>query len=132
MSNHVVHEVLVARFGRIAPTIPVTDIDQALRFYRDVLGFVVTFTNGDPISFAVINQGDAELHLGVQPDKAGSSHAHLMVDDLNGIHHALQQAGIPILQPPTVQPWGLRDLLVADPDGNSFEIAEQLSEPASA
>ena len=122
----------MARFGRVAPTIPVTDIERALRFYRDVLGFVVAFTNADPVSFAVINQGDAQLHLGVQPDKAGSIHAHLMVDDLDGIHDALRQAGIAIRQTPTVQSWGLRDLIVADPDGNSFEIAERLSEPASA
>jgi catechol 2,3-dioxygenase-like lactoylglutathione lyase family enzyme len=125
-------EVLMAIFGRVAPTIPVTDIDHALRFYRDVLGFVVAFTNGDPVSFAVIKQGDAQLHLGVQPGKAGSMHAHLMVDDLDGIHNALRQAGIPIRQPPTIQPWGLRDLVVADPDGNSFEIAEPVGEAASA
>lgn len=122
----------MAKFGRVAPTVPVTDIDQALRFYRDVLGFVVAFTNGDPVSFAVINQGDAQLHLSVQPETAGSIHAHLMVDDLDSIHDALRQAGISIRQPPTIQPWRLRDLVVADPDGNSFEIAEPLNEPASA
>ncbi len=51
----------MARFGRVAPTIPVTDIDHALRFYRDVLGFDVEFTNGDPVSFAVIKQGEAAI-----------------------------------------------------------------------
>ncbi len=121
----------MARFGRVAPTIPVTDIDRALRFYGDVLGFVVSFTNGDPVSLAVINQGDAELHLGIDRDKAGSSHTHLMVDNLDEVHDALRQAGVPIRQPPKVQPWGLRDLVVSDPDGNSFEFAEPLSEPAS-
>ncbi len=122
----------MAIFGRVAPTIPVRNIDHALRFYRDVLGFDVAFTNGDPVLFAVIKQGNAELHLGVQPGKAGTTHAHLMVDDLDGILDALRQAGIPIRQPPTVQPWGLRDLVVADPDGNSFEIAKFVNEPASA
>ena len=122
----------MAVFGRVAPTIPVRDIERALRFYRDVLGFDVAFTNGEAVSFAVVQQGEAQLHLCVQPDKAGSAHAHLMVDDLDGVHDALRQAGIPIRQPPTVQPWGLRDLVVADPDGNSFEIAQPVSEAASA
>ena len=121
----------MATFGRVAPTIPVTDIDRALWFYRDVLGFDVVFTNGDPVSFAVINQGAAQLHLIVQPDKAGLAHAHLMVDDLDEIHEALKHANITIRQPPTVQPWGLRDLVAADPDGNTFEIAEPVNEPAS-
>jgi catechol 2,3-dioxygenase-like lactoylglutathione lyase family enzyme len=132
ISNRVVDQVLMVRFGRVAPTIPVTNIDRALRFYRDVLGFVVAFTNGDPVSFAAITQGDAELHLSVQPDQAGLTHAHLMVDDLDDIHDVLLQAGIPIRQAPTIQSWGLRDLVVADPDGNSLEIAEPVSKRAPA
>lgn len=54
ISNRRFYEVLMPRFGRVAPTVPVTDIDHALRFYRDVLGFVVAFTNGNPVSFAVM------------------------------------------------------------------------------
>lgn len=111
-------------FGRIAPSVPVADMDRALAFYRDVLGFAVTFTNGNPICFAALKQGDAELHLGVQPAKAGSFHAHLMIDELDPIYERLQQAGTTIKQPPKRQPWGLRDIVIADPDGNTFEIAE--------
>ena len=114
----------MATFGRIAPTVPVADIERSLRFYRDVLGFEVQFTNGEPVSFAVVKQGGAELHLQVQPGKAGSLHAHLMVDDLDLVYERLQHAGAAIRQPPTVQPWGLRDLVVADADGNTFEIAQ--------
>lgn len=111
-------------FGRVAPAIPVADMERALRFYRDVLGFRVSFTNGNPTSFAVINQGAAELHLGVQPGKAGSAHAHLMVDDLDAVYDRLVQAGATVRQAPKVQEWGLRDFVIADPDGNTFEIAE--------
>ena len=114
----------MATFGRIAPTLPVTDIERALQFYRDLLGFEVQFTNGEPVSFAVVKQGGAELHLEVQPGKTGSLHAHLMVDDLDLVYERLQHAGAAIRQPPKVQPWGLRDIVVADPDGNTFEIAQ--------
>lgn len=110
-------------FGRVAPTVPVRDIERALRFYRDVLGFSVTFTNGEPISFAAIAQGDARLHLEVQSAREGTIHFHLMVDDLSAVAEALRQNGVTLLQQPTVQPWGLQDLIVADLDGNSFEIA---------
>lgn len=119
------------RFGRVSPTIPVTDIGLALGFYRDVLGFNVVFTNGEPIAFAVLQQGDVQLHLATQPDKAGSVHAHLMVDDLDGVHAALHQAKVILRQGPQRQPWGLRDLVVADMDGNTFEIAEPIRTPAS-
>lgn len=111
-------------FGRVAPTVPVADMERALRFYRDVLGFTVSFTNGVPATFAVINQGSAQLHLGVQPSKAGSLHAHIMVDDLDAVHERLVRAGATLRQAPQVQEWGLRDIVIADPDGNTFEIAE--------
>ena len=122
----------MATFGRVAPTVPVKDIEHALQFYRDVLGFEVIFTNGEPVTFAVINQGDTQLHLRVIPEQAGSLHAHLMVDDLDAIHNAFQQAGISVRQLPTIQPWGLRDLIVTDPDGNCFEIAEPVREWAAS
>ena|SRR5688572_5214537 len=119
-------------FGRVAPAVPVADVQRALRFYEGALGFSVTFTNGNPVSFAAIRQGGAELHLSVQPQKAGSSHAHIMVDDLDAVYERLVQAGASIRQSPKVQEWGLRDMVVADPDGNTLEIAEPAGEGASA
>jgi catechol 2,3-dioxygenase-like lactoylglutathione lyase family enzyme len=117
-------------FGRVAPTIPVRDLSRALHFYEGVLGFRVAFTNGDPVSFAVVKQGDAEFHLSVQPAKAGSSHVHVMVDDLDGVYERLQKARVTVKQPPKLQPWGLRDIVIADPDGNTFEVAQSVSESA--
>jgi len=87
-------------FGRVSPTIPVADLDRALQFYCGVLGFAVGFTNGDPVSFAVIEQGEAQLHLCVKPAAAGSSHNHVLVDDLDGVFGRLQQAGVAVQQPP--------------------------------
>ena len=107
-------------------------MERALRFYRDVLGFTASFTNGDPVAFAVVRQGDAQLHLGVEPGKAGSSHVHIMVDDLDAVYQRLVNSGAAVRQAPTVQEWGLRDIVIADPDGNTFEIAEPARDPASA
>ena len=119
----------MAKFGRVAPSIPVADMQRALQFYRDVLGFSMTFTNGNPISFAIIKQGDAQLHLGVAPGKAGSFHAHIMVDHLEAVYQRLVQASATIRQAPKIQSWGLRDIVIADPDGNTFELAEPIAEP---
>jgi catechol 2,3-dioxygenase-like lactoylglutathione lyase family enzyme len=122
----------MATFGRVAPSIPVADIQRAIQFYRDVLGFKVSFTNGEPVSFAVMSQGGAELHLGVQPGKAGSSHAHILVDDLDAVYQRLVRTGATVRQAPQVQEWGLRDIVIADPDGNTFEIAEPVGESPDA
>ena len=110
-------------FHRVAPSIYVADLDRAVRFYREALGFSLIHLD-EPPRRAVVTQGSAVLHLDLRPDKAGTSTTHMMVDDLDTVAALLASAGVKLLQPPTVQPWGLRDLSVADPDGNVFELAE--------
>src|SRR5688572_24892029 len=118
-------------FGRVAPTIYVQDIHRALEFYRDAFGFEVQFTNGEPVLFAVIAQGSAELHLIVEPKNAGSCHAHIMVDDVDKLHDQLQRANATIRQAPKVQEWGLKDIIATDPDGNVFEFASPIEANSS-
>jgi uncharacterized glyoxalase superfamily protein PhnB len=54
-----------------------------------------------------------------------------MVSDLGSFYDKLVSAGAPVRQPPKVQQWGLRDIVVADQDGNTFEFAEPTDEPSS-
>jgi len=118
-------------FGRVTPSIYVHDMQRALEFYRDILGFSVVFTNGVPMSFAVLRQDAACIHLCVRPEGAGTCHAHIMLSDLDSLYDKLVGAGVIVRQAPKVQQWGLRDIVVADPDGNTFEFAELADEPAS-
>ena len=118
-------------FGRVTPSIYVRDMARSLEFYRDILGFSVAFTNGSPVSFAVLKQDAAYLHLSVRSEDAGSCHTHIMVSGLDSFYDRLVGAGVLVRQPPKVQPWGLRDIVLADIDGNTFEFAELITEPAS-
>ena len=118
-------------FGRATASIYVHDMQRSLEFYRDVFGFSVVFTNGTPVSFAVLRRDDAQVHLGVRPEAAGLCHARILLGDLDSFCDRLTAAGVVVRQAPKVQQWGLRDIVVADPDGNTFEFAEPLGEPAA-
>jgi catechol 2,3-dioxygenase-like lactoylglutathione lyase family enzyme len=118
-------------FSRGAPSIFVADLDRALRFYRDVLGFALECVDEPPVR-AVVTNGSAVLHLDRRPEKAGSSVTHMMVDNLDEVCGRLARGHAGLIQPPTVQPWGLRDIAVADPDGNVLELAEPVRKSASA
>jgi len=118
-------------FGRVSPSIYVRDMQQALEFYRDILGFSVVITNGSPVSFAVLRQDAAQIHLCVRPQSAGLCHTHIMLNDLDSLYDALMSAGVAVRQSPKVQPWGLRDIVVADQDGNTFEFAELILDTAA-
>ena len=116
------------RFGRTAPGIPVRDIEQALAFYRDALGMTVTFTNGDPVGFVILERDAAELHLTLAPTHRSGTHnvAHLMVSDAAAVHDRLVEHGARIVKGLRDHDFGLRAFVVADPDGNRLDIAEEL------
>jgi uncharacterized glyoxalase superfamily protein PhnB len=48
----------------------------------------------------------------------------LQVRDVDAAHDQLVANGAEILQPPEQQPWGLREMWVADPDGVRIAVIE--------
>lgn len=122
----------MTKFGRVAPGFHVRNIREAIDFWTDKLGFDVAFTNGDPPCFAIVKRDEAEVHLGVKPKAAGHCHCHIIVEGLDELYRSCERAGVTIKQPPRVQPWGLRDMIIADPDGNTLEIGEPVAQSKSS
>ena len=116
------------RFGRMAPTLPVADIERARDFYVRVLGFEKTFENGDPVGFMVLKQGAAELHLTLAPAHRPTTHnvAHLVVDDVDALHEVCQRHKVRILKGLRDMDFGMRAFVFADPDGNRIDVGAPL------
>ena len=119
------------RLGRVAATVPVTDIDRSLGFYRDLLGLAVAFTNGVPTGFVILRRDDAELHLTLVRDHRAGTHnvAHLMVDDATGLYEFLTQHGARVVKRLRDADYGLRGFVVCDPDGNRIDVGQVLTGP---
>jgi catechol 2,3-dioxygenase-like lactoylglutathione lyase family enzyme len=115
-------------FGRIASAIPVRDLDRALAFYVGVLGMHVTFENGDPTGFAILERDAAELHLTLARGHQASTHnvAHLMVTDATALHDHLSGHGVRIVKGLRDADYGLRGFVFADPDGNRIDVGQPL------
>lgn len=115
-------------FERIASTIPVSDMPRALAFYEGVLGMAMTFSNGDPVGFAILRRGNAELHLTlVKGHRAGSFNvAHLMVDDAAALHDYLAARGVRIVKRLRDAEYGLRGFVFADPDRNRIDVGQRI------
>jgi catechol 2,3-dioxygenase-like lactoylglutathione lyase family enzyme len=115
-----------ARFISIAPTVPVRDLDRALAFYVDRIGFAVTFRS--PV-FALI-QRDGQ-NLGLQRDfagnRAGSARFYVWTTAIDGLHADLLAKRTECLGDLAMREHGLRDFTLADPDGNEFGVGEAAS-----
>ena len=119
--------------------LPVTDLDRAVRWYRDVLGLEHTTTarvpEGVEIAFVVDASGaGAELFALDVPSaeawdgpiaalRRRTGHVAFSVDDLDATFaRALAAGGRAIWEPrPSPKP-GQRIAFVADPDGNLVEL----------
>jgi lactoylglutathione lyase len=105
------------------------DVDRALAFYTDVLGFVALPTEYD--TYRPIERDGIRLAL-QSVDFLGDDHPLLRggrdaprgqcvelvleVEDLDALHDRVRAAGVDAT-PIEHQPWGLRDFRVVDPEG---------------
>lgn len=110
----------------------VDDVDAAVAFYTDVLGFSVLSRPAPP--FADVVRGPLRLLLSgpqtsgarATPEKLagpGRNRIHLVVDDLDAELARLRVAGVEPLGDVVAGPGG-RQFLVADPAGNPVEVFE--------
>jgi catechol 2,3-dioxygenase-like lactoylglutathione lyase family enzyme len=118
-------------FGRIAATIPVTDMTRALDFYTRVMGMTKTFENGNPVGFAILKRDKGELFLSLDRHHKATTTGvcHLLISDARAFHDHCVKAGVRIIKGLRDQPYGLRDFIIADPDGNRIDIGQPISNP---
>lgn len=113
----------------------VDDVDAAVAFYTDVLGFTVLSRPAPP--FADVVRGHLRLLLSgpqtsgarATPDELagpGRNRIHLVVADLDAELMRLREAGVEPLGDVVAGPGG-RQVLVVDPAGNPVEVFEPAS-----
>lgn len=108
--------------------LPVSDVDRAISFYRDVVGFVldhdVSPGNGMRVVQLTPPRSACSISFGVGMG-AGTpvSNLHLVVDDLDAVRADLAAKGLEV-SPVQDMGGGVRYAFFADHDGNSWALQE--------
>lgn len=112
-------------FERIAPILPVKDLDAALDRYRR-LGFTAHAYDG-PQRYGFVDGGAVSLHLTEVGAGHPASAVYLYVDDADAVHEAWS-AAVPEghFHAPEDKPWGLREFTFVDPDGTVHRVGSPL------
>jgi lactoylglutathione lyase len=114
-------------FHGATPILQVADLARSLRFYRDLLGFELTYRfpeDGDPVFVSLeVPGGTVGLAAGDGPVESASTAIFAYTDDVDAAFAALRAAGATVVAEPADQPWGERLASVADPDGYTVHIA---------
>ena len=101
----------------------VSDITASLAYYRDVLGFEVTFEYGQPPSYACLCRDEVGLHLlaaAATKRMPGHGGICIFVSDVDQVYAELSGRGAGLLNRPEDRDYGMRDFDVVDADGNQL------------
>lgn len=112
----------------------VDDVDAAVRFYTDVLGFELNQQFGP--AMAIVERGDLRLWLagptasasrpmpdGSKPQPGGWNRFVLQVEDLAALVERLTSKGV-VFRNTIVEGPGGKQILCCDPSGNVVELFE--------
>lgn len=124
---------------RASPILGVANVRQAAEYYRDVLGFDLDPVDGvfqpspnEPEGvYAIVKRSGVWIHFQIRrgegPRRARGAlerDVYLYVDSVDVLHTDLIRRGANILQPPQSMPYGLREMVVEDLNGNRIAFGE--------
>jgi catechol 2,3-dioxygenase-like lactoylglutathione lyase family enzyme len=120
------------RLRSMEPSLTVSDLETSIRFYTDVLGFIVgeRWVRDGVLRGVMLKAGACELALS-QDDWAKGRDRKKGVgmrlwcstaQDVDALAARIRAAGGTIAEGPRDESWGARSLAVVDPDGFSLTI----------
>jgi catechol 2,3-dioxygenase-like lactoylglutathione lyase family enzyme len=104
-----------------------SDLDRSRRFYRDVLGLAIYREFGPPDDPGVVfflGPGLLEVSGHNAAPPGHSVMIWIQVRDVHAEHARLAAAAVPIVRGPAIEPWGLTEMWIQDPDGIQIVLVE--------
>ena len=117
------------------PQLLVTDIKRSCEFFAKKLGFSLIFSYGDPPYYAQMGRDAARLNLRYveghvieslirdREELLSVSMNVATADEIKLLFLEFQSAGVTFQQTLKKQPWGAKNFIVKDPDGNLLLFA---------
>ncbi|QUS41317.1 VOC family protein [Tardiphaga alba] len=109
------------KFCAAATLFVVQDVLKSVAYYRDVLGFEVAFTYGEPVFYGGVERDNVVIHFQAAHRTrrgAGQGAVNIFVTEVDALCADMQSRGAVIIEPPGDRPYGMRDFDLDDPDGN--------------
>jgi uncharacterized glyoxalase superfamily protein PhnB len=117
------------------PQLLVTDIKRSCEFFREKLGFSLVFSYGKPAYYAQVSRDEARLNLRRverpvmestvrdREELLSLSMTVATADEIKLLFLEFQSAGVTFRQKLKKKPWGAKNFVVKDPDGNLLLFA---------
>lgn len=113
----------------------VKDVTESANWYRDKCGFTINNFYGDPPEFCIINRDGFYLMFAKCPPEKikpnwnnvkATSNVYFWVNDVESIYKELVFKGATIDWDLCIQPYGVKEFGINDPDGYDIAFGEVL------
>lgn len=130
MSTNAVQQT--TRVTGIAPQLLVENLERAIAYYCDKLGFELDFKYQD--FYASVSRDGFAIHLKCAPklprdmeDRKQNEHldAYISVSGIRELFRELEARGAQVIRPLEQRPWACMDFYVEDADGYVLCFSEQ-------
>jgi predicted lactoylglutathione lyase len=111
------------------PEIPVRDINEAIAYYQNNLGFTVDWSD-EELGLAGISNGNCRMFLANSDfRKACGNVGPVLIwlnleskDEVNDLYRLWSSSNAKLISEPQSKPWGLHEFTAKDLDGNLFRV----------
>jgi len=118
-----------ANFKEVHPILGTRDLETALRFYVELLGFSLAFRDAsNPTNYAGVRRGGVEFHLQWQDEtEMGTTRLRFLVEDPDALFEEYSDKRVFHERTRLADtPWGTREFAIYDPDGNALTFYRDL------
>lgn len=110
----------------ITPILYCSDIQKSFAYYIEKLGFEKRFDWGSPTDFGAVRRDNVEFFLCLKNQSNPGSWMCINVDNVDEYYEFIKERGANILSAPGDKEWFMREMLVADPDGNVIRFGHSI------
>ncbi len=110
----------------IIPINVVTNIERAVAFYTEKLGFSISFKWREPIDYIILECQDRHIHLTLKKEKKPSI-VYIIFNEVVKLYEKLKTKDVTITSELETLPWGMIEFEITDPDGNQLIFGEPVN-----
>lgn len=129
---------MALEFPASVPEIPVSNIADALAYYRDALGFGVDWAD-EALGLAGISRGQCRMFLADSNFRSGYGNAEPIViwlnltsnEEVDELYRSWKGSGAIMISEPESKPWYLYEFSATDLDKNKFRVFYSFGPPES-
>lgn len=115
-----------SEFEGLTAIFQVRDLQEALAYYTNVLGFEIGWTWGEPPTYACVCRGRAAINFGAPKEgqTISPSSIYIALTQIDAYYESIRAQGANVTVPIGDRPYGMRDFTVTDPSGNQISYGQ--------